>query len=134
MSDKPDILVINETWLTPSINDPEILNPDSYKLFRLDRSPHTHPLDPNNPLKFRLNGGGVMIAIREDIDIVGKQINIKCPAEILSIEIKLPNGQKIIISTFYRVGNLGTVNYEKTDAYLHKVCKRRGVQKFNINW
>ena len=130
MYDKPDIIVINETWLKPSVNDTELLDPANYKLYRLDRSPHTHPPDPLNPLKFRRNGGGVMIAIREDLDITCKQINIKCPAEILSIAIKLSNGKKMIIGTFYRVGNLGIENYEKVETYLQTVCKRRGINNF----
>jgi hypothetical protein len=43
---KPDIIVLNETWLKSSIHDNEILSPDLYKIFRLDRSMKTHPPDP----------------------------------------------------------------------------------------
>ncbi len=50
---KPDIIVLNETWLKPSITDNEIINDNQYKLFRKDRSPKSHPPDPNNPSKFR---------------------------------------------------------------------------------
>ena len=41
---------------------------DVYKVSRLDKSAKTHPIDPNNPNKFRKNGGGVLIAIRRDMD------------------------------------------------------------------
>lgn len=56
----PDIVVLNETWLKPSIFDNEILPSDLYKVFRCDRSPATHPYDSNNPKKFRKNGGGFL--------------------------------------------------------------------------
>ena len=41
-SNIPDILILNETWLKKSVLDDEIL-PDSYKIFRLDRTLATHP-------------------------------------------------------------------------------------------
>ena len=44
-----------------------------------------------------------MIAIREDLDITCKQINIKCPAEILSIEIKL---FLLVYNVFYHFNDL----------------------------
>ena len=57
----PDIILLNETWLKPSINSNEIIPGKSYKIFRKDRSPLSHPPDPNTPGKFKLNGGGVLI-------------------------------------------------------------------------
>ena len=54
----PDILVLGETWLKPSIQDNEIFPPNAYKIFRLDRSPKSHPPDrTRNPNKYRTNGG-----------------------------------------------------------------------------
>ena len=47
-TNKPDVVILNETWLKKSILDPEIL-PDNYKIFRLDRSQKTHPWDPKQP-------------------------------------------------------------------------------------
>ena len=47
-TNKPDVVILNETWLKKSILDPEIL-PDNYKIFRLDRSQKTHPWDPMQP-------------------------------------------------------------------------------------
>ena len=41
-TNKPDVVILNETWLKKSILDTEIL-PHNYKIFRLDRSQkHTH--------------------------------------------------------------------------------------------
>ena len=40
---KPDIIILNETWLKGSILDTEIFSTETYKVFRLDRSKSTHP-------------------------------------------------------------------------------------------
>ena len=50
-TNKPNIVILNETWPKKSILDTEIL-PDNYKIFRLDRSQKTHPWDPTQPKKF----------------------------------------------------------------------------------
>ena len=48
---KPDIIILNETWLMKNINSSEIFPNNSYKVFRADRSNKTHPFDANNPKK-----------------------------------------------------------------------------------
>ena len=40
---KPDLIILNETWLKPSILNNEILPINNYDLFRLDRSTSSHP-------------------------------------------------------------------------------------------
>ena len=96
---KPDILILNETWLKKSIEDNELL-PSSYNIIRVDRSSKTHPYDPKFPKKFRKNGGGVLIAHRTDIDIsVSKLSLVSCQAELLSVVIKFPNDEKLCVST-----------------------------------
>ena len=90
---KPDILVLNETWLKPSISDLEVV-PQDYKIFRLDRSPQTHPPCPTNPNLYRRNGGGALIAVKSDLMIESKLVTLKCRAEILSIELTLDDGKK----------------------------------------
>ena len=52
----PDIVILNETWLKESINDNEILPSNLYTIFRCDRSLESHPIDKDNPKKFRRNG------------------------------------------------------------------------------
>ena len=140
---KPDIFALNETWLKPSVLDDEILSTNSYNIFRLDRSERSHPNDPNLPKKIRKNGGGVLIATRTDLNAYVKPIKTKCSAEILSVQIELPSGLKIIVCTFYRVGTLGNDNYIKIEAYMQNLCKRRGISNLvilgdlnlgNINW
>ena len=40
---KPDLIILNETWLKPNILNNEILPINNYDLFRLDRSKSSHP-------------------------------------------------------------------------------------------
>jgi hypothetical protein len=70
LKDKPDIVLLNETWLKKSIKDHEIIEDKVYKIFRTDRSILSHPPDRANSKKFRKNGGGVLIAVRDDIAIL----------------------------------------------------------------
>ena len=48
VKNNPDVIILNETWLKPSILSTEIL-PSNYNVFRLDRSLQSHPTDPLNP-------------------------------------------------------------------------------------
>ena len=73
----PDVIVLNETWLKSSILDEEIFPINDYKVFRCDRSELTHPRDPNNPNKFRKNGGGILIAISSTLQVSSNSINLK---------------------------------------------------------
>ena len=139
---KPDILMLNETWLKKSIKDSEII-PGDYKVFRLDRTAKSHPPDPNNPNKFRKSGGGVLIAIRRDIDVVSTKIEFNCSAEILGVTLKFNDGKKIILCSFYRVGTLGTRNHGEFQEYIRKARGRRGISAIvvvgdlnlpHVNW
>ena len=99
----PDVVTLNETWLKETILDSEILHPDMYTIFRRDRCPETHPIDISNSKKFCRNGGGVLIAVRNQLSIKINVIPLKHEAEILAIEVTLENKTKIIIATCYRV-------------------------------
>ena len=116
---RPDIIALNETWLKPSIKNNEILDPDIYKIFRLDRSPLTHPSDPNNDKKFRKNGGGVLIAVRKELGLKPTICKSSCQAELLTIKL----GNSMYISTFYRVGTLGCQNHQEVDSHLKCIAK-----------
>ena len=122
---KPDLVILNETWLKGSISDSEIF-PDGYKIFRLDRSERTHPYDPSQPKKFRKNGGGVLIAHRIDLDISSSKVSVvKAQAELLSIILKLPTGTKLCISTFYRVGTLEEANFLEVERYFRTLASKK---------
>ena len=126
-SNKPDIIMLNETWLKKSIKKGEVFPVDVYKVFRLDRSAKTHPIDPNNPNKFRKNGGGVLIAIRRDMDIVSTRLEFQCAGEILGVTLKFNDGRKLILCTYYRVGSLGIDNHNEFKSFIRKARSRRGV-------
>ena len=84
-----------------------------YNIFRLDRSPDTHPIDKCNPKKFRKNGGGVLIAVHNQLSATSRIIPLKCMAEMLALELIFENNTKIIIATCYRVGTLGLENADE---------------------
>ena len=124
---KPDILMLNETWLKKSVLDNEIFPTNDYKIFRLDRTPKTHPPDPSNSSKYKRNGGGVLIAVRRDLDIISTKLEFSCAAELLGITLKFSDGKKIILCSYYRVGNLGVNNHSEFKEYIRKARCRRGV-------
>ena len=95
----PDIIIINETWLKPSIKSTEILPGKSYKVFRIDRSPETHPPNLEDPKKFKKNGDGVLIAVKNSLNLSPKIISSTAKAEIISLELTLLNKQKLTLST-----------------------------------
>ena len=78
---KADIVILNETWLKPTILNSELFS-EAYDIFRLDRSPQSHPPDPFHPKKFRRNGGGVLITVNNNQSLRTKMIPIKCTAEL----------------------------------------------------
>ena len=90
INQKADILILNETWIKPSLQSEEILLEDVYKIFRLDRSRETHPMDPK---KYRTYGGGVLIAIRRDLDNNSTPFDFQCAAAILGIFLKFSDGK-----------------------------------------
>ena len=128
-SNRPDIILMNETWLKRSILSNEIF-PDSYKVFRTDRSTKTHPYDPNRPKKFRKNGGGVLIACRSDLDITScKFSKINVQAEVLSVTFKTKCGKTFCLSTFYRVGTLGSENFDEFHKHITSLATSRKLGK-----
>ena len=128
VSNKPDIFMLNETWLKKSIKESELFPTNIYKVFRLDRSVKTHPIDPNNPSKFRKNGGGVLIGIRRDLDIVSTKLEIQCAGEILGVTLTFNDGRKVILCSYYRVGTLGVENHDACRDFIKKARSRRGVK------
>ena len=113
----PDIIILNETWLKPSISTTEILSGKSYKIFRVDWSPESHPPDPDDPKKFKRNGGGVLIAVRNSLNLSPKLISSSVRAEIISLELTLLNKQNYTFSTLYRVGTLGNLNAKEVETH-----------------
>ena len=138
----PDIVILNETWLKPTILNSELFS-EANDIFRLNRSPKSHPPDPLDPKKFRRNGGGVLIAVNNNLSLRTKIIPVKCTAELLAVELTLPDCTKIIITTCYRVGTLGVANCNQIMQTLNKLHRKKMLRKFlvigdlnlkSINW
>ena len=53
----------------------------------------THPTNPTDPKKYRTYGGGVLIAIRRDLDNNSTPCDIQCAAAILGILLKFSDGK-----------------------------------------
>ena len=125
---EPDIIILNETWLKPSILNNEIMPNNLYKVFRCDRSDYTHPMDPSNPNRFRKNGGGILIAIKSSLLLTTNKVNLKCNAEFLAIELVLENLNKIIVATCYRVGTLGIDNCREVTNAINTLLRKKRVK------
>ena len=126
---KPGLVLLTETWLTKEHLDNEIFPNDTYRCFRLDRSPKTHPPDPANKKKFREKGGGVLIAVRSDLNVEPKQVSITSKAEITSIELKFSNKEILCISLCYRVGTLGMPNFNEVEKHLRAIAQKKKYSK-----
>ncbi|CAB4028557.1 Hypothetical predicted protein, partial [Paramuricea clavata] len=82
-----DVVVVSESWLTPSVLNKEIL-PNGYDIYRCDRQDGKR-------------GGGVLIAIKNEIESKRrKELESNC--EIVVCEIHISKGMKLIICGFYR--------------------------------
>ena len=125
---KPGLVILNETWLSKEHLDKEIFPKNSYKVFRLDRSSKTHPYDPLNPYKFRKRGGGVLIAIKSDINIESKMVGIRVKAEIISVEMKCGN-DIFCVTTCYRVGKLHNENFAEVKKHLSSIARIKKYKK-----
>ncbi len=131
-SSKPDIIALNETWLKKSISDNEILPNYQYEVFRNDRTRKTHPPDPENPNKFRENGGGVLLAVRSDLDLSTKRLPVRIGMEMLAVQITLPNNESFVVCTCYRVGTLGQHNHDIIVEYIRSIVSKRKPPKIYI--
>ena len=96
------------------------------------RSPKTHPPDPQNPTKFRENGGGVLMAIKSDIDVVSKKLKVCDGLEMLAIQLTFNDATKAVICTFYRVGTLGMANCERIIGFLRSLLSKKKPPKIYV--
>ena len=122
---KPDIVILNETWLKENIGSKEIFPFPNYKIFRLDRSPYSHPPDKNDKRKFKSNGRGVLIAINTDVVTNPKIVKSNSHAEVLSISLDIAWGKKLCFTTCYRVGTLGQYNLNGISKYVNMISNTK---------
>ena len=125
---RPDVIMLNETWLKKSVNDHEIIKDKNFSIFRNDRTQASHPSDPN---KFKKFGGGVLIAIMSDIQAEIKRLSVRKGAEILAIEVSI-DGKKFVFCTVYRVGNIDKPNHDSIMSTIKTFYKIRNPRKIFI--
>ena len=127
---EPDVIILNETWLKPTIENNEIIPTNLYRIFRTYRSTTSNPIDPEDPKKYKRNGGRVLIAIKSALVLSSNIINIKYKAEFLAVELTLDDKSKVIIATCYRVDTLGIENYRNISDILKFLLRKKRVKKF----
>ena len=74
----------------------------------------------------------MLIAVNSKLSLQSKVVPIKCAAELLAIELTLPDSTKIIISTCYRVGTLGMANCNEIMQALNKLSRKKMLRKFLV--
>ena len=128
---RPDVIMLKETWLKKSVNDHEIIKDKNFSIFRNDRTQASHPSDPNNSNKFLKFGGGVLIAIRSYIQAEIKRLSVRKGAEILAIEVSI-DSKKIVFCTIYRVENHDKPNHDSIMSTIKTFYKIRNHRKVFI--
>ena len=71
----------------------------------------------------------MLIAVNDKLSLQSKIIPVKCAAELLAIELSLPDSTKIIISTCYRVR---MSNYNEIMQALNKLSRKKMLRKFVV--
>lgn len=114
---RPDIVIINESWLNEHIHSNEVIDENIYKCFRQDRTQADK--DKYN----KTGGGGVFILVKQDLDVHTKLVSIDNDSlPIVSIEIKFSDNSKICISTFYRYGYSKADTFNSAEKYYRGLC------------
>ena len=88
-SAKYDIVCICETWLNDSVLNSELL--PGYCVFRRDRVAR--------------NGGGVLVAIRENVHATRREDLEMNNVECVAVELKMECKKSTLLYTFYRPPN-----------------------------
>ena len=117
-NNKPDVVIINESWLNNHVNNNEIISDDIYNFFRFDRTTE----DMNFYKKVRW--GGIFILIRRELEVETSVVKAHCKAPILSIAITFKDGSKICLCTCYRYGYSGDEMHLEIDTYLKELSKK----------
>ena len=105
---KPDIILGNESWLTPDIGNNEIF-PIDYNVFRKDRITNTH-------------GGGVFQAVRKDI-IITERADLNTDCEIIWTQCQLAGRKSrcVLFGSYYRPNASDTKSLEQLEVSLLKI-------------
>ena len=94
-----DVLALSETWLSPKISDCEVTIP-GHSVVRKDRTGSA-----------KLNGGGVLLYIRDSIPFTVKNELAANNEELLWIEINRPKCTPPLIAATYKPPNVKEANF-----------------------
>ena len=97
-----DELTQSETWLSLNISDCEVTIP-GYTLVRKDRNGST-----------KLNGGGVLFYILDNIPLTVKKDLATNKEELLWVEINRPKCKPLLIAAAYKAPNMKEANFLET--------------------
>ena len=86
-TEKPDVVVRTESWLSPEISNGEIF-PPGYTPCRADRQSTTH-------------GGGVFILVRNDI-VSSEQPQFQTDCELIWVKLEVIGTHPLFIGAYYR--------------------------------
>ena len=115
---KPDLVILNETWLNEYINTSEIVGEEYYKAFRQDRT-------AQDKEKYgKVGGGGVLILCRQDLEINITEIKMPTRLPIISVELKFRDMSKLCVSTYYRYGYSDHIDFADADKYYRELCNK----------
>ena len=115
---KPDLVILNETWLNEYINTSEIVGEEYYKAFRKDRT-------AQDKEKYgKVGGGGVLILCRQDLEINITEIKKPTRLPIISVELKFRDMSKLCVSTYYRYGYSDHIDFADADKYYRELCNK----------
>ncbi len=92
---KPDIVVITETWLNKTIPSSDIM-PSCYSVFRKDRN----EVQNGNEMQ-RQRGGGVMVAVHQRL-LCTACVELDTDCEIVWVKIELLDAKDMYVGAFYR--------------------------------
>ena len=97
----------------------------------------------DNPLKYKRNGGGVLIAVSCSLQLSSCRVYLNCEAELLAVEVVMNDNSKLVITTCYRVGTIGIKNCREICNAITKLLRKKRVKKLfiigdfnlrNVNW
>ena len=94
-----DVLALSETWLSPKTSDCEVTIP-GYSVVQKDRTGSA-----------KLNGGGVLLYIRDNIPFTVKNELAANNEELLWIEINRPKCKPLLIAATYKPPNVKEANF-----------------------
>ncbi len=104
----PDMLMLTETKIDPSVSAAEFLPPNYNGSIRKDRS---------------LNGGGVLIATKSCYDVVNVELE-EVTAETVWAQVSLQNHKKMFVGSFYRQPDHRVDQLESLDKALSQVSSK----------